>query len=108
MNVRKNRFEVEMGLKTPMDLLNKAIREKERIISASNSLSKVDFADSLFNFCVTIHHIRDWVSNSQTNTNLDQNLNKLHKESPALQACRDISNSVKHFRITRYSPGTKK
>ena len=100
-------MKLNIGLNGPVDLLEKAIREKDRAIAVSKSLDSLAFSDHIFNFAVTIHHISDWAKKVEPVLASKEEINTLIKNHKVLQACRDICNSVKHFKITRYKPTTK-
>ena len=100
-------MKLNIGLNGPTDLLEKAIREKDRAIEVSKTLDSLAFSDHVFNFAVTIHHISDWAKKIEPTLASKEEINTLIKRHNVLQACRDICNSIKHFKITRYTPTTK-
>ncbi|MCK4951908.1 MAG: hypothetical protein KAS48_08825 [Gammaproteobacteria bacterium] len=101
-------MEIDIGLNNPLDLLKKAEREKERLFKAGQSFDQAVFADHLFNFAVTMHHLGDWVVRSDSGPITKENVLDLVSSDKTLQACKDICNSVKHFKIDRYEPTTDK
>jgi len=79
----------------PKELLHKLYREGRR---ANLSTNEIDIIDTVFNFCVTGHSLRDWAikhlqlnESQKTEFHNDCNLNDY------LKYCRDIANSSKHF-----------
>ncbi|MEI4549926.1 hypothetical protein [Pseudoalteromonas spongiae] len=79
----------------PKELLYKLHREGRR---ANLSTNEVDIVDSVFNFCVTGHSLRDWIIkhlqlNEPQKTQFHNNCN----QNDYLKYCRDIANSSKHF-----------
>ena len=50
----------------------------------------------------------DWVIRNHSNPIPSKKVQELIKSENVLQACSDIGNSIKHLRIERYSPTTKK
>lgn len=102
------KMELDIELNDPLDLFKKAEREKDRLLKAGQSFDKVVFTDHLFNFVVTIHHLADWVVHTNSDPNLKEKVLKLLASENVLHACKDICNSVKHFKIDRYEPATNK
>jgi hypothetical protein len=101
-------MELDIELNDPLDLFKKAEREKERLLKAGQSFDKVVFMDHLFNFAVTIHHLADWVVHTNSDPIPKEKVLNLIASENALQACKDICNSVKHLKIDRYKPTTNK
>jgi hypothetical protein len=78
----------------PKELLYKLYREGRRTHVAKTS---DELMDSVFNFCVTGHSIRDWLIK-----HLELNKQDFHdecNEDKYLKYCRDIANSSKHFSL---------
>lgn len=96
------------GLDRPNDLLIKLLREGSRLRFEIDDNNRIDH---FFNFSVTAHSMRDWcleeLHSRSSNTNfktLKTSLNLVWDEIIALSVAKDISNSVKHFKIRRYKP----
>lgn len=96
-------MDLQINYGNSRSLLRKLEREKARAQEALDSQLFPDLADALYNFSVSAFHIKDWLIN-QNGIDKDKVHNFLN-EVPILQACRDICNSKKHFKITRYEPG---
>jgi len=90
-----------MGLdyrfRTPDDLLAKLERERGRVFEGVKAEDDVGIADHFFNFCVTAHALRDWVSKSEEFRARGDDVHAVCNRFPVLKACRDIANSHKHF-----------
>ncbi|MEL4293667.1 hypothetical protein [Shewanella xiamenensis] len=79
----------------PKELLHKLYREGRR---ANLSNNEIDILDSVFNFCVTGHSLRDWIIKYLQLTELQKT--QFHNDcnlNDYLKYCRDIANSSKHF-----------
>lgn len=77
-------------LRTPRDMLEKAMRERQRL--------RNDFSlDNIFNFFVTAYHIRDYVKEV---TAISASELKSFLADPDLQDCRALCNKGKHLRLT--------
>lgn len=75
-------------------LYSKAIREASRAYLCKN---KKDCGDHFFNFCITVHSLRDW-----TIKELDLNESDFHElcnKVEYLRWCRDIANGSKHMTL---------
>jgi len=95
-------MELELNYIDENSLLKKLNRERGRAKKSIESNSLEDLADSFYNFSVTAYHITDWVKASSVKDRGDVNL--FVKENAEISACRDIANTTKHFKITRYEP----
>jgi hypothetical protein len=78
-------------LRTPKDMLEKARREHERLVSDFN-------IDHLFNFFVTANHIRDYVYRSRL---VSQQSLEEFMSNQDLRDCRDLCDQGKHLILTR-------
>jgi len=96
-------MDLQINYGNSRSLLNKLQREKERAQQALEAQSFPDLADALYNFSISAFHIKDWLI-TQSRVDKDQ-VHRFLEKVPVLQACRDICNSKKHFKITRYKPG---
>lgn len=79
----------------PRELLYKLYREGRRVNLSNN---ETDILDSVFNFCITGHSLRDWIIKYLQLT--ESQKNKFHNDcnqNNYLKYCRDIANSSKHF-----------
>ena len=81
-----------LELKTPRDMLNKALREHDR-------LTKDWDIDNLFNFFVTAYHVRDYILKTQAVAQSD--LGDFLKDQD-LKACRDLCNQGKHLKLSTH------
>lgn len=78
-------------LRTPRDMFQKAEREHVR-------LQEQVHIDSIFNFFVTAHHIRDYVLR---NGRVPQKDLEDFLRDPDLQDCRDLCDKGKHLTLTK-------
>jgi len=74
-------------LRSPKDMLSKAQREYQRLTKCVN-------IDNVFNFFVTIYHIRDYIENSNS---VEKSAIDQFFKDPELQICRDLCNKGKHL-----------
>lgn len=74
-------------LSSPKDMLSKARREYQR-------LSKCINIDNVFNFFVTVYHIRDYIESTNS---VEKNMIDNFFKDPELQICRDLCNKGKHL-----------
>lgn len=59
---------------------------------------------NFFNFAVTAYHLIDWIKNSDNaDDQIKQQVKELY-EDEHFSICKDVCNSCKHFKITRYTP----
>lgn len=82
---------------SPLELLDKAKREKKRLTDALEQNNVEQICDSVFNFAVTAYHIKDWLS--EHHPELQSILSQAIKDSDALSACRDLCNGSKHAKL---------
>ena len=91
-----------LGLATVHDWLDKARRERDRFLSADDSVAKTDHA---LNLAITLSHVEDWVHrlNVQGNTTDwpdHQNSRRwdawVRQQCPAMQLLADLCNAAKH------------
>ncbi|KEK29566.1 hypothetical protein [Shewanella xiamenensis] len=83
----------------PQDIFFKLLREGRRTWISQEDQEKYD---SLCNFCVTAHSLRDWCIKYLAITS-DADKNAFHNEMNLLKyfpECRDIANSSKHFGLS--------
>lgn len=78
-------------LRTPRDMLAKAHREYDRLLSNFN-------IDNLFNFFVTANHIRDYVQKSKA---IPPTVLNRFLEDTDLKDCRDLCDKGKHLTLTK-------
>ena len=79
------------------DILAKVVREGRRVNFASDDF---ELSDSIFNFCVTAHSMRDWCIKELGWDSDNQKKQKFHDDCNAyefLKYARDIANGSKHF-----------
>jgi hypothetical protein len=78
-------------LRTPKDMLEKARREHARLVACLD-------VDNLFNFCVTAHHISDYIrkTNAVAQVVLDTFL-----QDQDIKDCRDLCDTGKHLTLSR-------
>lgn len=79
-----------LELRTPSDMLDKALREHARLIQSWD-------IDNLFNFFVTAYHIKDYVLKTHA---AHQAAVEAFLNDPDLKACRDLCDQGKHLRLT--------
>lgn len=88
------------------ELLAKARRDRDALRAAARDGDESRLRDEVFDFSVTAYHVRDWVKS--LHPHLESQVNSLFSSSRALQACRDIANSNKHFQLDLNSYGYRK
>jgi hypothetical protein len=79
------------------DLLQKLNRERDRVFEAVKRENTTEMCDFFFNFCITAHSLRDWMKKTDGFDSSTHDIHEICNEYPALEACRDIANSHKHF-----------
>lgn len=89
------------GINEPKDMLLKLVREGNRVNFEENSENVMDH---FFNFSVTAHSLRDWCINYLSQQSNKKQLNQTWDNEKYLVIAKDIANSVKHFKITMYTP----
>lgn len=92
------------GIDEPKDMLLKLVREGNRINFEENPENVMDH---FFNFSVTAHSLRDWCINHLSQQGNKNQLNQTWDTEKHLVIAKDIANSVKHFKITMYTPDVK-
>lgn len=92
------------GINEPKDMLLKLIREGNRVNFEQHTDNVMDH---FFNFSVTAHALRDWCINYLSQQGNKKHLNKVWDNEKHLVIAKDIANSVKHFKITMYTPDVK-
>lgn len=83
----------------PQDIFFKLLREGRRTWISQEDQEKYD---SLCNFCVTAHSLRDWCMKYLAITS-EANKSSFHDEMNSFKyfpECRDIANSSKHFGLS--------
>jgi hypothetical protein len=93
-------------LQTPRDALAKAKREFAGLQAAVAAQDLTRIADCLYNFSVSVYHVRDWLIQGVLPGCPKSSVEAFVKATPALMACRDLCNASKHRRITQYVPIT--
>lgn len=89
---------------SPCDLVAKLRRDHTRLSNALSTGDKEKIADCIFDFSNTGYSLKEWLKEN-TNTNFSpRNVEDYVRETPALDACRDICNANKHYRISNYVP----
>ena len=84
-------------LRTPRNMLDKARREHERLLAGFN-------IDNLFNFFVTVYHIRDYVQKTMA---VSPAVLEAFLQDTDLKDCRDLCDKGKHLTLTkRHDPST--
>ncbi|MDO3386002.1 hypothetical protein QWI17_09155 [Gilvimarinus sp. SDUM040013] len=63
--------------------------------------------DHFFNFSVTAHSLRDWCIEHLSQQDKRKQLNQMWDAEKHLVIAKDVANSVKHFKITKYTPDVK-
>jgi hypothetical protein len=91
---------ISFGLSGPQDLLEKVKREYGRLEQAVITNDQ-DIGDSLFNFCVTCYHIKDWLKASDKLKCSKDNVEKFVENTKELKICKEICNTYKHFKLDR-------
>jgi hypothetical protein len=79
------------------DILAKVVREGRRVNFASNDF---ELSDSIFNFCITSHSMRDWCIKELGWDSGSQKTQSFHDACNTfefLKYARDIANGSKHF-----------
>jgi hypothetical protein len=99
-------MDLDLNYADEYSLVKKLRRERSRALDAVKSESLEDLADAFYNFSITSHNITDWIAARLGSKNSD--VYKYVKINSELEACRDISNTNKHYKITRYQPGNIK
>nr|MBF0684875.1 hypothetical protein [Pseudomonas sp.] len=89
------------GINEPKDMLLKLVREGNRVNFEEDSENVMDH---FFNFSVTAHSLRDWCINYLSQQSNKKQLNQIWDNEKYLVIAKDIANSVKHFKITMYTP----
>ncbi|MCW4629791.1 MULTISPECIES: hypothetical protein [Marinomonas] len=92
------------GINEPKDMLLKLVREGNRVNFEDNP---ENLMDHFFNFSVTAHSLRDWCINYLSLQENKKQLNEAWDNEKYLVIAKDIANSVKHFKITMYTPDVK-
>jgi hypothetical protein len=83
-------------------MLKKARRDRARLHVAIASQEIIEISDALFNFAITVYHVKDWLENEP---GIDAAaLKAYYDQSRELKVCRDICDSSKHRVLTRVPP----
>jgi hypothetical protein len=91
-------------LQTPRDALAKAHREFAALQAAVAAQDLTRIADCLYNFSVSVYHVRDWLIQGSPPACPKSTVDAFVHGTPALMACRDLCNASKHRHITQYVP----
>ena len=94
------------GFSGARDILEKARRDYARLLAASASRSENALPDALFDFAVTVFHVRDWLKHHPTAGFTPQDVETFVRSSTALSAFHDLCTASKHKQITLYRPTT--
>ena len=89
-------------LETPRDALAKAGREFAALQAAVAAQDETRVADCVYNFCVSVYHVKDWLTEGSPPACASSVVEVFIKGTPALLVCRDICNASKHKRIRKY------
>jgi len=91
-------------LKTPQDALAKAERDFAALRDAVAAQDETRIGDCLYNFSVSVYHVRDWLTEGSPPACSKHAVDGLIKATPALLVCRDLCNASKHRSIRKYVP----
>jgi hypothetical protein len=83
---------------SPTQLLEKARSDQAVLLRSLERGDESLLREALFNFCVTVYHVWDWVKVYRDD--LAQPVSALLYSSEALRACRDLCNSSKHIKLS--------
>lgn len=98
---------LSFGFDTARDVLAKAERDLAALESAIAAQDRTEVQDNLYNFAVSVYHVRDWLIEHPGANYTPTDVNSCAQSSTAIQAFRDLATANKHRRITRYSPSTQ-
>lgn len=93
-------------LETTRDALAKAHREYQSLESAITSQDRGRIGDCLYNFSVSVYHVKDWLVKIPSSTYSKSDVEDHIKANPSLLIWRDLCNASKHRKITKYQPNT--
>ena len=79
---------------SPTQLLEKARRDGDRLVTALFANDEQDVRDALFDFAVSAFHVWDWVKVYRPD--LVMPVTSLLNTSEPIKACRDLCNASKH------------
>jgi len=88
------------------DVLEKARRDFQRLNAAANRHSEQEVGDALFDFAVTVFHVKDWLKEQTSAPFQQEEVERFIAQSPSLSAFRDLCTASKHKEISRYNPKT--
>ena len=88
----------------PRDLVLKLQRDETRLKDAALSGDREKIADSLFDFSNTGYSVKEWLKANSNSSFTEDDVELYVKDTPALDACRDICNANKHYILTRAVP----
>ncbi len=94
------------GFMSARDVLEKARRDFRRLSDAANRNAESEIADALFDFAVTVFHVKDWVKAHPNAPFRPHDVEALIASSTTLSAFHDLCTASKHKDITRYTPST--
>lgn len=82
---------------SPIDLLKKAEKDKERLEESLLIWDEVTIRESLFNFTVSCYHLVDWIK--VYCPKLESKVYELLNNNKYIGACRDLCNASKHVKL---------
>ncbi len=89
------------GFDNAKDLLEKLKRDRASLNLAINEQNKGLIIDSVFNFAVTGHSIKDWLKNGYYSSKKDKKaVEEYINDTPMLRLCADLCNGSKHKLLT--------
>ena len=91
-------------LATARDALAKAKREYQALEEAITTQDKTRIGDCLFNFSVSVYHVKDWLIENPSSAYSKSDVEAVVNATPSLLLCRDLCNASKHRKIKRYTP----
>jgi hypothetical protein len=86
--------------------LAKAQREYQALEAAVIAEDKTRIGDCLYNFSVSVYHVRDWLIENPSSTYAKADVEAHIQASTHLLVCRDLYSASKHRNIRRYKPNT--
>ena len=98
-------MDIKFGFREPRSLLNKIVRERNRLSKAIQAQCDEDIVDAFFNFAVTAYHVKDWLIRHPNSNIAKGAVEAFISVTPQLETCRDICNHAKHFKFD-YTPKT--
>jgi hypothetical protein len=90
-----NTFELD----SQRDKLDKASRERTRLIEALRSQDRSRIADAIFNFAVSAFHVKDWLKECPSGSYAAADVEGYVFGDQQLRLCREICHASKHFSL---------